>query len=334
MRIFSNLLEKLQWYVFRIQSIPKADLINWILSKLHWIALLWGCFLIFLGVRGTRKRRIQLRRRRRLFSAKGISSLLRKNKMITFFINYISDTLGFFNTYSIEVNDVIALFIYIVYLVVVYFIIQYTNQFAFLWYTKVLNIGIAFFLPFVLINTFKGIMLNQLTKEVPDAFLEIMSAYNSMMRIRKAIPEAIKYMPTNIRREFIRFNRYIQSEITYNDGLEYFKKRMRNRYITIFCGILKASHLKNSDISKQLEYLAMETRGKNYLSEKATRQLVWFRVFTILWLLSIPAIMNFISRISKEAYGYYFTVEGGIIFTAAIASCVFSYCVIYIMEKS
>lgn len=337
---FLNLIEK-------IIKINKDNLLNKLISilkeigiknnifiaRIYLIFIIVGIISLILGIKLKTYKKIKFNKINDRFNAKKISKFLNKIVILRLPINNLSSSLSFINTYSKEVNDVIALVIYLIYLTIVFLIIKYINQFAYLWYTKALNSIIAFMLPFLILNSYTTIKRNKIINQLPQAYLEILSSYRSCRKKRQAINEAIKYMPKEIKREFIRLNGYIQSENTFEYGLDYFAERMKSKQVNLFCIIMKISHYQSSDITKQLEQLVIKTRSQNYLKEKAKRQLVWYRLFLIVWVLTIPMIMKFARKISVEAYNYYYTVEGGILLTLSILSCIIAYILIYIMEK-
>lgn len=213
-------------------------------------------------------------------------------------------------------------------------IYRYLGHFAFIWYTKVVNLIMALFLPYAMIHTYVSVQINSITKQIPSAFSEILSSYRSDKRIKYAISDATQYMDKNIKREFKRINVYLSSETTFDYGLDYFSDRMNNSYITLFCTLIKESRYKSGDITEALENLAIKARSKNYMKEKAKRQLVWYRVFLILWLFAIPGIMKFVASASLEAYHYYNTISGAKLLTLGMLSIVGGYLLIMVMEKA
>jgi len=301
---------------------------NKILSYSFIILTFMSLILIILANFKKKKKRIVPNTRRKK------NYKISENKVLNIAVGKISDSLSFTNSFSKETNDILGLFILILYLVVVIFIYKYLGIFAFLWYAKVINLLVALFLPYALLHTYIGIQINTITKQVPNAFSEILSAYRSDKRIKVAIETSTQYMDKHIKREFKRMNLYLGSENTFEYGLDYFAKRLNNSYITLFANLIKESRYKSADITDALEKLVIKTRTKNYMKEKAKRQLVWYRVFLIIWLFAIPAVMKFVASASLEAYRFYNTVDGAKLLSITMLSIVIGYLLIILMERS
>lgn len=311
-----------------VNNILSVRNINLLLRYIYLFIFLLGLMLIYTAFKNNKgNKRIRVKNKKKVRSNK-------RNIFLEKVINHISDSLSFTNSYSKKTNDKLALLFIIVYTVLVLIIYRYLNAFAFIWYTKSVNLMVAIFLPYAMISTYIGLQLSKINKQIPNAFYEIASAYRNDRRIRVAINEALPYMDRHIRKEYKRLNSYLSSAGTFDYGLEYFSRRMNNNYITLFCTIIKESRYMNSDLTEPLTKLAIKARSKNYMKEKAKRELVWFRVLLILWLFSIPAIMKFVSKLSMDAYRYYNTVEGAKIVTLTMLSIVISYLIILMMEKN
>lgn len=303
--------------------------IDIILRYSYLIIILIAVLLILRANLTKRVKRIKVRKTREK-RFKKISEI----KLIQTPISKISEAFSFTNSLSKEANDLIGILIILLYIVLVALIYKYLNTFAFLWYTKSVNLIMAVFLPFAMIHTYISIQINIVIKQIPDALSEILSAYRTEKRIKVAIEEATQYMGRNIKREFKRINVYLNSEATFEYGLDYFSNRLRYGYITLFCTLIKESRYKSSDITEALEKLVYKTRSKNYMKEKAKRQLVWYRVFLIACLFAIPAIMKFVAKASLDAYRYYNTVEGAKLLTMTMVSIIVGYLLIMFMEKN
>lgn len=304
--------------------------INLFLQYLYLIIIIVGVSLFLIGNKFKKKRKIRIK-------SKGVkkdkgykNSFTGKNKIIRKLADYISFT----NSFSRKANEVISIFIIVFYIVLSLFIYRHLGDFVFLWYAKLLNLIISIFLPYAILNSYITVQINNINKQLPEAFSEILSAYRSDKRIIPAINEAVQYMDKGIRREFKRVLPYLNNEKTFQYGLDSLDRRLNNNYVTLFCTLVEESRYKSSDITDALEKLVIKTRTRNYIREKAKRELVWYRIFLILWLFSIPLIMRFVADASLEAYSYYHTINGAKLLTLTMLSIVISYMLIMFMEKT
>lgn len=303
--------------------------INIILRYSYIIILAVSIVILLVGNKPKQNKRIRVKKNK----IKSNQSIY-KGKFIDTPIDKMSNALSFTNSFSKEINDLIGVVIVVLYIVLVIVIYRYLGHFAFVWYTKLVNLVTALFLPYAMIHTYISVQINIITNQIPNAFSEILSAYRSDKRIKAAIENATEYMDKNIKREFKRINVYLSSETTFEYGLDYFANRMKNGYITLFCTLIKESRYKSGDITEAIETLAIKTRSKNYMKEKAKRQLVWYRVFLILWLFAIPAVMKFVASASLEAYRFYNTIDGAKLLTMSMLSVVVGYILIMLMEQN
>lgn len=335
-RIFNLLNQKLSRYkiFFDIYVKPlfRIENLNILFFYSYLIIIILGALLILIGIIYSRKTK-RIRKNKTKFTPDDIHHLINKIKPLRKLVDLISNPLALINFKSKAYNDVVALVFLGVYTVFIYFTLPYINKFAFMWYTQLINYLIVLLLPVALVNLYLGIARGGVDKVLPEAFSEIFSSYRNNKKLNLAIEEAIEYMSKRAKKEFTILLPYLQSEQTFEYGLDLFEKRLNNSLATLFCQIVRSSKFKNSDISKQLENLAVKSRGKQYLREKARRQLVWYEIFIIAWLFSIPLIMDFVLKISSEAYKFYFSVQGGILLTTTIIVCLASIVSIHFLQK-
>ncbi len=262
------------------------------------------------------------------------SEIIRKFKITNLLIGKLGENISFITKLSLEISDILAVFVWIIYLWCVKATYCFSQDFYILWYLKLINLINSMLIPIIIFNVFKDFYTNKLYKQLPIAFSEISSAYRSKLRLKEAIEEAIIYMPQEVKKEFERFYNYIQSDMTFKEGLNYLKNKISYSYIKTFCAILEISRNKNSDISKQLDNLSILIRTAEYSREKAHKKMIFFRILSLIFIIAIPFIMRFCRIFDIEAYDFYYTLEGSILLSVTLLIALIVHLVISFLEKS
>lgn len=320
------------FFYFYIRSLLQIKNLNTLFFYSYLIFLILGIFLIYKGVFYKEKLK-KVKREKTKLTANDLDYLINKLSPLKKIIDLISQPLTLINFKPKIYNDIVALIFLSIYGMVLFLLIPYINKFAFMWYTRLVNYIVLILLPIALINLYLGVIRSGISKDLPEAFSEIFSSYRNSKKLRTAIDEAIEYMPGKAKKEFKILLPYLQSEQTFDYGLDLFEKRLNNSTVTLFCEIIRTSRFKNSDISTQLEHLAVKSRGRQYIKEKAKKQLVWYEFFILGWLFSVPAVMNFVQKISEEAYKFYFSMKGGMLLTVTIIICLISIIIIHFLQE-
>ena len=262
------------------------------------------------------------------------SSIIRRYKFTNLLIGNLGNRISLITKLSQEISDFLAVLVWIAYFLCVRCIYCFSEDFYILWYLKLVNLINSMLIPIIIFNIFTELYTNKLYKQLPTAFCEISSAYRSKMRLKEAIEEAILYMPYEIRKEFERFYNYIQSDMTFDEGLNYLKNKIPYYYTKTFCAILEIGREKNSDISKQLDNLSVLVRTASYNREKSHKKMIFFKILSLGFIIAIPFVMRFCRIFDIEAYNFYYTLEGSILLSVTLLAALLVHLVISLLEKN
>lgn len=333
--IINNFFNSIILFQEYFRTIDYIGYINSVLRYIPIILIIVGLILVMIAIKMNAIKKRTLKKNRGLnLNLELFSIAIRENKLTSILIGSLSDSLCYSNGLKPYINDILTVLIEIAYFIIGISAYEYSSKFSPIWYTKVVNFATSFLLPLVIYSVIQSFMTNKVLKQLPAALKEIAAAYRSCLRVVESIRMAIPYMPKEIQKEFIRAYDYFKSDKTFDDGLLYLQRRIKDPYIVLLCKILELGKTKNNDIADRLDFISVDIQDKMLEKADRRRDSIFIRMFYIAILMAVPFAMDFIAFLSQDAYEYYFTLEGSFLLTAILVAIIVGYTMQYIFEKT
>jgi len=208
------------------------------------------------------------------------------------------------------------------------------KEYFILWYTKLLHFISALLMPAIVFSFVDTFLTTNLYKQLPKAIAEIASAYRTHRKIKEAINAALPFMDKNIQKEFRRFSIYINSSMTFDEGINFLKTRIPNEYIMMLCSILEVGNSKKSDISDQLDELSIRMRNASFNKEASRRKILFIRAGIFLMICLLPAALRYPKLFEIDAESFYYTLQGNQLLSCYILFALLAYFIVYWLEKN
>ena len=176
------------------------------------------------------------------------------------------------------------------------------------WYSFILVLAMSIVIPVVFFNIYHELMLSKMIKELPLALDEFCSSYRNSNKIFTALRDSYPNMPKMISKEFERL--YKSYNIDFEEGIEFFRSRVKNDWAGIFASLLVINHTQGGSIVQQLDDLNSEIENDILSREKTRSKMLGFKLISLSTLALVPAVIYANMLMSENAKEYYATTQG------------------------
>lgn len=241
-------------------------------------------------------------------SVKAVYSL----KNIPFLYNIqtkIANKFAITNTGSRQENEKYALyvmaFIVVCAIGIIALLYPFVNNYP---YALVLVTAIGLVIPWMIFSIFYEAQLAKMIKQLPQAIDEFASSYRKTNKVFNALRDSYQYMPRVVGKEFERL--YKSYNIDFEDGVEYFRSRIKNDWAGIFASLLLINYSKGGTIISQLDDLNTEIENDIIAKDRVRSKMLGFKLVS-LSTLGLTVLVIFANMImSESAKEYYMGVTG------------------------
>jgi len=216
----------------------------------------------------------------------------------------IANKLAIANTASKQENEKYAIYVIVFITISAIAIIaslwQFVNNFA---YAFILLLAIGIVIPWMIFNIFYEFQLASMIKQLPQAIDEFASSYRKSNKVFNALKDSYQYMPKVVSKEFERL--YKSYNINFEEGVEYFRSRIKNDWAGIFASLLLINYTKGGTIIAQLDDLNTEIENDIIAKDKVRSKMLGFKLLSLSTLaLTVGAIFAnmMMSDSAKEYY--------------------------------
>lgn len=235
------------------------------------------------------------------------------------------------NTSDREYNENAASFIMFLFLIASSASFYMLLSYAKVWYIFIVNLAICFAIPYLIFNIYFDIMLSRLIKQLPDAIDEFSSSYRKSNKIYHALRDSYPSMPKMMSKEFERL--YKSYNIDFEEGIVFFKERVKNEWAYIFTSLLLINHQKGGNITEQLDDLNGEIENDIITKDKTRSKMMGFKVISLGGVLLTFFAIKANEIMSPAAREYYNTVEGMNAIAITITVSAVTFLISSIIEK-
>ena len=221
----------------------------------------------------------------------------------------IANKFAITNTGTRQENEKYALyvmaFICVMALGIIFGLWQFVNQYP---YAIILLLAIGLVIPWMLFNIFYEAQLAKMIKQLPQAIDEFASSYRKSNKVFNALKDSYQYMPKVVSKEFERL--YKSYNIDFEEGVEYFRARVKNDWAGIFASLLLINYTKGGTIISQLDDLNTEIENDIIAKDRVRSKMLGFKLVALSSLLLIVLAIFANMMMSESAKEYYMNVAG------------------------
>lgn len=221
----------------------------------------------------------------------------------------IANKFAITNTGTRQENEKYALYVIVFIAIMALMIIsglwQFVNNFP---YAILLIVAIGVVIPWMLFNIFYEAQLAKMIKQLPQAIDEFASSYRKSNKVFNALKDSYQYMPRVVGKEFERL--YKSYNIDFEDGVEYFRARVKNDWAGIFASLLLINYTKGGTIISQLDDLNTEIENDIIAKDRVRSKMLGFKLVALSSLLLVVGAIFANMMMSDSAKEYYMNVTG------------------------
>ena len=236
----------------------------------------------------------------------------------------IANKFAITNTASRQENEKYALYVMAFILLcaigIVVLLYPFVSQYP---YAIVLLIAIGLVIPWMIFTIFYEAKLAKMIKQLPTAIDEFASSYRKSNKVFNALRDSYQYMPRVVGKEFERL--YKSYNIDFEDGIEYFRARIKNDWAGIFASLLLINYTKGGTIISQLDDLNTEIENDIIAKDRVRSKMLGFKLVALstLALVVLAIFANMLMSASAKEYYMGITGQNEIIITLTIAFITF-----------
>lgn len=216
----------------------------------------------------------------------------------------IANKLAIANTASKQENEKYAIYVMVFITIFAIAIIAglwpFVSSFS---YAFILLLAIGLVIPWMIFSIFYEFQLASMIKQLPTAIDEFASSYRKSNKVFNALKDSYQYMPKVVSKEFERL--YKSYNIDFEEGVEYFRSRIKNDWAGIFASLLLINYTKGGTIIAQLDDLNTEIENDIIAKDKVRSKMLGFKLLALSTLgLTVGAIFAnmMMSESAKEYY--------------------------------
>lgn len=221
----------------------------------------------------------------------------------------IANKFAITNTGTKQENEKYALyvmaFIGIMAIGIVYGLWGFVNQYP---YAIILLLAIGIVIPWMLFNIFYEAQLAKMIKQLPQAIDEFASSYRKSNKVFNALKDSYQYMPKVVSKEFERL--YKSYNIDFEEGVEYFRARVKNDWAGIFASLLLINYTKGGTIISQLDDLNTEIENDIIAKDRVRSKMLGFKLVALSSLVLVVLAIFANMMMSESAKEYYMNIAG------------------------
>lgn len=233
-------------------------------------------------------------------------------KRIPFIYNIqtkIANKIAITNTATRQENEKYALyvliFIVLCALPIIFVLYNFVSEYS---YAIVLVTAIGVAIPWMIFTIFYEAQLSKMIKQLPTAIDEFASSYRKSNKVFNALRDSYQYMPKVVGKEFERL--YKSYNIDFEDGIEYFRERIKNDWAGIFASLLLINYSKGGTIISQLDDLNTEIENDIIAKDRLRSKMLGFKLVALATLLLVVLAVFANMLMSDSAKEYYMGVNG------------------------
>ena len=190
-------------------------------------------------------------------------------------------------------------------------------------------IGIA--IPWMIFTIFYEAQLSKMIKQLPTAIDEFASSYRKSNKVFNALRDSYQYMPKVVGKEFERL--YKAYNIDFEDGIEYFRERIKNDWAGIFASLLLINYTKGGTIISQLDDLNTEIENDIIAKDRLRSKMLGFKLVALSTLLLVVLAVFANMLMSESAKEYYMGVNGQQEILIALSIAFVTFICMMVVEK-
>ena len=221
----------------------------------------------------------------------------------------IANKLAITNTGTRQENEKYALyvmgFIVAFAIIVVCFLYRFVRNYV---YGVLLLFVIGIVIPWMIFTIVYEAQLSKMIKQLPTAIDEFASSYRKSNKVFNALRDSYQYMPRVVGKEFERL--YKSYNIDFEDGVEYFRSRIKNDWAGIFASLLLINYSKGGTIIAQLDDLNTEIENDIIAKDRLRSKMLGFKLVALSTLLLVVLAIFANMIMSDSAKEYYMGVVG------------------------
>jgi len=236
----------------------------------------------------------------------------------------IANKFAITNTGSRQENEKYALYVMAFILICAIAIVALLYPFVSTYpHAILLLIAIGIMIPWMIFTIFYEAQLAKMIKQLPQAIDEFASSYRKSNKVFNALRDSYQYMPRVVGKEFERL--YKSYNIDFEDGIEYFRSRIKNDWAGIFASLLLINYTKGGTIISQLDDLNTEIENDIIAKDRVRSKMLGFKLVALatLALVVLAIFANMIMSESAKEYYMGITGQNEIILTLAVAFITF-----------
>jgi len=175
-------------------------------------------------------------------------------------------------------------------------------------YALILITAIGLIIPWMLFTIFYEAQLAKMIKQLPQAIDEFASSYRKSNKVFNALRDSYQYMPRVVGKEFERL--YKSYNIDFEDGIEYFRDRIKNDWAGIFASLLLINYSKGGTIIAQLDDLNTEIENDIIAKDRVRSKMLGFKLLALATLGLVVLVIFANMLMSESAKEYYMGIVG------------------------
>ena len=221
----------------------------------------------------------------------------------------IANKFAITNTGTRQENEKYALYVMAFILIMAVAIIAGLWQFVSSYpYAILLLLAIGLVIPWTLFDIFYEAQLAKMIKQLPQAIDEFASSYRKSNKVFNALKDSYQYMPKVVGKEFERL--YKSYNIDFEDGVEYFRERVKNDWAGIFASLLLINYSKGGTIIAQLDDLNTEIENDIIAKDRVRSKMLGFKLIALGSIVLIVLAIFANMMMSPSAKEYYMNATG------------------------
>lgn len=198
-------------------------------------------------------------------------------------------------------------------------------------YAILLLLAIGLLIPWTLFDIFYEAQLAKMIKQLPVAIDEFASSYRKSNKVFNALKDSYQYMPKVVAKEFERL--YKSYNIDFEDGVEYFRARVKNDWAGIFASLLLINYTKGGTIIAQLDDLNTEIENDIIAKDRLRSKMLGFKLIAIGSIALIVLVIFANMMMSPSAKEYYMNVNGQNEIMLALVVGLITFLCLLVVEK-
>jgi len=236
----------------------------------------------------------------------------------------IANKIAITNTGTRQENEKYALYVMLFIVVcaicIIFLLYPFVSSYS---YGILLLLAIGLVIPWMLFSIFYEAQLAKMIKQLPTAIDEFASSYRKSNKVFNALRDSYQYMPRVVGKEFERL--YKSYNIDFEDGVEYFRSRIKNDWAGIFASLLLINYTKGGTIISQLDDLNTEIENDIIAKDRLRSKMLGFKLVALSTLVLVVLAIFANMIMSDSAKEYYMGVVGQqeILLTLTIAFITF-----------